>query len=160
MSLNKFPLTIVEWLRAKVMNNPRYLENLINTANYKAIEAKYQHYLNLQIAKYPPSKGGSLVDEDVLSVIAKQVKTHKESIEMFEKAGRKDLVDRENTELAILQSYMPEQIGEEEVKNKIAEIIKNNPQADFGTLMKLAMGELKGKADGGVVAKFVKGVLA
>jgi len=114
---------------------------------------------DLQIEKYPPSKGGSLVDADVLSVISKQVKTHKESIEMFEKAGRKDLVDREKSELAILQSYLPEQISDEEVRSKIKDLKSQNPQADFPTLIKLAMGELKGKADGGLVAKLVKEIL-
>ena len=52
MSTDKFPTTIVEWLRTKVLNNPKYLEDLINPTNYKAIENKYQHKLNLQIAEY------------------------------------------------------------------------------------------------------------
>lgn len=115
---------------------------------------------DLQIEKYPPSKGGppagGLTNADVLSVISKQVKTHKESIEMFEKAGRKDLVDREKSELGILQSYLPTQAGEEEIRSKIEDIRQKNPTADFGTLMKLAMGELRGKADGAVVSKIVK----
>lgn len=95
-------------------------------------------------------------DNDVLFVIAKQVKTHKESIEMFQKANRQDLVDRETAELKILQAYFPAQMSEEEVKTKIEEIKKNNPGADFGTLMKLSMVELKGKADGAIVARILK----
>lgn len=97
-----------------------------------------------------------LTDADVMTVVAKQVKTHNESIEMFEKGGRQDLVEREKAELAILQGYLPEQMSETEIRNKIVEIRKNNPQADFGTLMKLAMGEFRGKADGAAVARVVK----
>lgn len=108
---------------------------------------------NLQIEK---GKDYKLVDSDVLSVIAKQVKTHKESIEMFGKANRQDLVDREEAELKILQSYLPIQLSIEEIKEKIEEIKTANPGADFGTLMKLAMGELRGKADGMLVAKLVR----
>lgn len=52
-------------------------------------------------------------DNDVLNVISKQVKTHKESIEMFGKANRQDLVDRETAELKILQIYLPAQLSEE-----------------------------------------------
>lgn len=115
---------------------------------------------DLQIEKYPPSKGGppagGLTDADVLSVIAKQVKTHKESIEMFEKARRQDLVDRENAELVILQSYLPEQISEQDIRSKIADIRSKNPTADFGTMMKLAMGKLRGQADGALVVKLVR----
>ncbi|MDO8515474.1 MAG: GatB/YqeY domain-containing protein [bacterium] len=112
--------------------------------------------MNLQIEKYPPSVGGTLTDNDVLSIIAKQIKNHRESIEMFGKGGRQDLVDRETAELEILQSYMPQQLTEEEIKIKILEIKKANPEADFGTLMKLSMAELKGLADGNLVAGFVR----
>ena len=109
--------------------------------------------LNYQIDK---GKDYVVTDNDVLNVISKQVKTHKESIEMFEKAARKDLVDRETAELKILQTYLPAQMTEEETRNKIQEIKAQNPGADFGTLMKLAMTELRGKADGAIVAKWLK----
>ncbi len=97
-------------------------------------------------------------DNDVLNVISKQVKTHKESIEMFGKANRQDLVDRETAELKILQIYLPAQLSEEEVKNKINEIKSQNLSADFGTLMKLAMADLKGKADGGLISKLIRDI--
>lgn len=108
---------------------------------------------NLQIEK---GKDYVLTDNDLLNVISKQVKTHKESIEMFTAGKRQDLVDRETAELKILQNYLPTQLSEEEIKNKIAEIKKANSGADFGSLMKLAMGELRGKADGSLVAKWLK----
>lgn len=111
---------------------------------------------NLQIEKYPQGDRTNLTDPDVLSVIAKQVKTHKESIEMFTKANRQDLVDRENAELIILQSYLPAQMPEEEVKKVVDSVKQANAGADFPTLMKLSIAELKGKADGSLVAKLVK----
>lgn len=111
---------------------------------------------NFQIEKYPPSKGGTLTDKDVLSVIAKQVKTHKESIEMFKSAKRDDLVAKEEAELAILETYLPAQMGKEDVRKKVEEIKGQNPGADFGTLMRLVMAELRGKADGALVSRLVK----
>lgn len=98
-------------------------------------------------------------DSEVLGIIAKQIKTHKESIEMFAKAGRGDLVEKEEEELKILQSYLPAQMGEEEVRAKIRELVAANSQADFGTIMKLAMAKLQGKAEGAMVAKIVREVL-
>lgn len=111
---------------------------------------------NLEIEKYPPSKGGSLTEADVQSVVAKQVKTHKESIEMFEKAGRKDLVDKEKAELDILLSYLPAQMSEDEVRTKVQAVKAENPGADFGTLMKLSLARLQGGADGATVARILK----
>lgn len=108
---------------------------------------------NLQIEK---GKDYKLTDNDVLNVISKQVKTHKESIDMFTKGNRPDLVEREEAELKILQTYLPAQMSEDEVKSKVEAIKQANPGADFGTLMKLAMTELKGKADGATVAKMLQ----
>ncbi|OGG07680.1 hypothetical protein A2872_01830 [Candidatus Gottesmanbacteria bacterium RIFCSPHIGHO2_01_FULL_42_12] len=108
---------------------------------------------NLQIEK---GRDYVLVDDDLLLVINRQVKTHKESIEMFGKGGRQDLVDKESAELTILQSYLPKQMSEEEIKETVKEIKDQNPGADFGALMKLAMTQLKGKADGNIVSKYVR----
>lgn len=110
---------------------------------------------NLAIEK---GKDYVLTDADVLSVVKKQVKTHQESIDMFTKGNRNDLVEREKAELVILQAYLPAQMGEDEVKKKVTEVVKANAGADFGTLMKLVMAELKGAADGAMVAKLVKEV--
>lgn len=114
---------------------------------------------NLEMAKYPPSAGGTpptgLPDADVISVLQKSVKTHRESIEAFQKGGRQDLVDKENAELVLLQQYLPAQMGEEEIKKIVEEVIATG-LTDFGQVMKEAMGKLKGKADGGTVSKIVK----
>lgn len=117
---------------------------------------------NLGMAKYPPSAGGipasGLPDEDVVSVLQKQVKTHHESIEAFGKGNRQDLVEKETAELSILQKYLPEQMGEQEIK-KIVEEVKAGGLTDFGQVMKEVMAKVKGKADGNLVAKMVKETL-
>lgn len=111
---------------------------------------------NFQIEKYPPSKGGTLTDADVQSVIKKQVKTHQESVDMFEKANRPDLVSKETDQMKILQAYLPKGLGEDEVRKIVLKIKTANPDADFGQLMKLAMAELNGLADGSTVAQLLK----
>jgi uncharacterized protein YqeY len=108
---------------------------------------------NFQIEK---GKDYIATDNDILNVISKQVKTHTESIEMFTKAGRSDLVDRETAELEILKKYLPAQMSESDIKDRISDIRQKNPELDFGGLMKLVMNELRGKADGAVVARIVK----
>lgn len=115
---------------------------------------------NLEIDKYPPSIGGVLSEDDILSVILKQVKTHKESIEMFEKGGRDDLVFREKSQLEILEKYLPKQMNPEEIRIEIrnvkARLIRERGIVNFGILMGEAMKSLKGKTDGGLIAKIVE----
>lgn len=114
---------------------------------------------NFEIEKYPPATGGSLSDDDTTAVIKKQVKRHQESIEMFKKGNRDDLVVKEQAELVILQSYLPAQMGEEELKAIVKRVADNNVGKSFGEIMKLVMAETQGKADGGSVSKILKEVL-
>jgi uncharacterized protein len=115
---------------------------------------------NFEIDKYPPSSNQSLTDDDVLSVIAKQVKTHRESIDMFQKAGRTDLVEKETHQLTILEEFLPKQLSEEEVKTTVREIkakmMQEGKEVNFGMFMSEVMKVLRGKADGSVVSRFVK----
>jgi uncharacterized protein len=96
-------------------------------------------------------KGITLSDADILGVIAKEIKQRDESIEAYKQGHRQDLVDRESAELAILKTYMPQQLSHEEivseVKQVIAEVGAKSP-ADKGKVMPKLMAKLKGKADG------------
>jgi len=95
-----------------------------------------------------------LSDEDVLSVISRQVKQRKDSIEQFEKGNRADLVDAEKAELLILEKYLPTQMSEEE----IIAFVQSKPKPDVSIknqFMGGIMKELKGKADGMLVKKAI-----
>ncbi len=98
----------------------------------------------------------TLTDEDVVSVVAKQVKNHQDSITAFEKGNRPDLADKEGWELAVLKSYLPPPPTEDQVKSVIEEVLKDNQEADFGSVMKSVMSALKGQADGSLVARLVR----
>ena len=95
-----------------------------------------------------------LPDEDALAVIRRAVKQRKESIEQFLKGNRKDLADKEETELVILNAYLPQMMSREEVE-KIARAKKEElgvvDKSQQGKLMASIMQELKGKADGALV---------
>ena len=110
---------------------------------------------NLGIAKYGAQGEAGLTDQDILEVIKKQVKTRKESIEAFEKAKRNDLVDKEKKELEILSTFLPQELGDEELK-KILEPIAKTGEKNFGLLMKQAMAAVQGQADGGRVSAMLK----
>lgn len=106
-------------------------------------------------------KGGEarLSDEQVIEVLMKAAKQRKESIDQFKEGGRDDLVANEQKELEIIESYLPEMLSEQEIrdiaKQKIDELGAQN-MADMGKVMGVLMQELKGKAEGSVVSKVVK----
>jgi uncharacterized protein YqeY len=111
-------------------------------------------FLISQIQYADKEKGETLSDEDVLAVLAKQAKSRREAIEAFQVGGREDLVEKELKDLAIVESYLPEQLGEDEIRESIRGIIRDEEisgPSDMGRLMKSAMALLKGKADGKVV---------
>ena len=100
-----------------------------------------------------------LEDQEVISVITTQIKQRRESIEQYRQAGREDLAQTEESELQILQGYMPEQASEEEISNTLDEIIAEVGAAsmkDMGKVMKAAMAKLAGKAEGGAINAMVK----
>jgi len=96
-------------------------------------------------------------------VISSEIKKRKEAILEFEKGERKDLVKRETSEMKILQSYLPEQLPEAEIKKFAKEIIKKagaKEIKDMGKVMSELMPKLKGKAEGSLVSKIVKELLS
>ncbi len=118
--------------------------------------------LKSAITYYEIQKGGAgyeATDEDVLSVIQKEGKQRRDSIEEFKKANRQELVDKETEELEILQTYLPAQMSEDEVKRIIKQVIEQTGAksiADMGKVMGTLMPKVKGKADGNLVSKIVR----
>ena len=100
-----------------------------------------------------------LNEEEMISIISKQIKSRKESVVEFEKGNREDLVNQTKREIAILEKYMPKQMDEEEIIKVIDKIFKEvNPTSsnDTGMIMGKISGLLKGKADMGLVNSLVK----
>lgn len=108
-------------------------------------------------------KKSDLNDNDVITVLMRAVKSRKDSIIMYKQGGRQDLVDKESNEVEILQSYLPEQITEDEIKSVITEIITSSGASDIkdiGKVMGPAMAKLKGKADGKLVQHIARSLLS
>jgi hypothetical protein len=97
------------------------------------------------------AKMAELDDAGVVGVISKEIKQHRESIEAFKSGNRPELAAKEEAELAILQAYMPKQMGRDEiaglVKQAIAETGAQGPR-DKGKVMGKLMPQVRGKADG------------
>jgi len=98
-------------------------------------------------------------EEEELGLLNRQAKMRKESIEMFESAGRSDLVERETKQLEIINEYLPKQLSREEAEAIVDNEIKESGAAgakDIGKVMGPVMKELKGKFDGKIIQEIVK----
>lgn len=107
--------------------------------------------------------GRAMTPADEQDILLKAAKKRKEAIEEYGKVGRDDVAEKERAELAIIQEFLPQQLSEEQVEQKIRDIILEqgaSGSGDFARVMPAAMKELRGKADGALVQSIVKKLLA
>lgn len=112
---------------------------------------------NAQIAK-----GGPMDDADVLAVLNKQARQHRESIDAFRKGNRPDLLAREEAELAVLLEYLPQQMSRDEIAaaaRKVIEEVGARSPSEKGKVMSKLMPQLKGKAQGAEINAVVTELL-
>jgi len=103
-----------------------------------------------------------LSEADIISIIEKMNKQCRDSISQYESAGRQDLADVEKFEMAVLQTYMPKQLGEAEIKAAVGEAIATSGAAgpqDMGRVMGILKAKLAGRADMGKVSALIKAQL-
>jgi len=110
-----------------------------------------------------PKGQDALTPEQEIELLSQQAKQRRDSIEQFTNAGREDLADKESQELAIIETYLPEQVSDEEIEAVIDELIANSgatTMKDLGKVMGPAMKQLKRKADGKKIQELVKSKLS
>ena len=113
----------------------------------------------LQIEK---DKGITVEDDKIIEIIAKEVKGKKDALVDFEKAGRDDLIEQTNQEIAILQEYLPKQLSKEEIKIELEKVISDlgaTSMKDMGNVMKEAKARIGAGADGRTINEVVKELL-
>ena len=103
-----------------------------------------------------------LTDDQVIAVLRKEVKQRKETLAELADSSRDDLIEHTNAEIAVLQKYLPAELSEEEIRKVVQEIVDamDPEQRNMGSMMKAAMAQLKGKADGKVISAIVRELLA
>jgi uncharacterized protein YqeY len=118
--------------------------------------------INSLIKNAEIEKRGELTDDEIVQLLMKYAKQRREAIEMYEKGGRPDLVEKEKAELAVVESYLPEQLSEEELRQIVTQAIQElgaTSVKDMGAVMKAVMPKVKGRADGSTVNRIVKELL-
>lgn len=113
-------------------------------------------------AKTDPGAGGQIDEATEQKFLQKMMKQRRDSLEIFEKQGRQDLASKEKEEMAVIEKFLPKQLGEAELKEIIQKIITEtgaSSPADMGKVMGVASKQLAGKADGKTISTVVKDLL-
>ena len=103
-----------------------------------------------------------LADDDIIEIIAKQIKVKQSAMEDFKNGGRDDLADEAQAEVDLLKKYLPEQLTREELESIIKEVVAEvgaSSMKDMGKVMGMVNPKVKGKADGKTVSEIVKSLL-
>lgn len=157
--------TIFEQLLENTMNFEQLINDDLKEAMKSGDKLKLETLRSLRASVIEFNKNGTgkeLVEEDAQKILLQAAKKRKDAIDMYKQAGRQDLLEKEEAELAIIASYLPEQLTEDQVidilKGLIAQVGAEGPK-DMGKVMGLAMKELRGKADGTLVQQCLKSLL-
>lgn len=124
---------------AEALNALRYLLSLTRNAE---IDLKHE-----------------LSDEELVSLLQKEVKHRREAIEQFKTAGRLELVATEETQLTVLMQFLPKQMSKGEIETEVAKLVAMLPSKDLSTAMREIMPKFKGRADGKIVSDTVKAAI-
>jgi len=152
------------WLKTAKMSIDEKLQEDLKLAMKagKKDEVSTLRLLRANIKNARIQKREELDDNEIIEVLIKSAKTRKESIDLYEKGGRKDLVAKEKAELELISRYLPEQLSENQISIIISETITAlnlSSEKDIGRLMGAVMPKLKGKADGNVVQQLARSAL-
>jgi uncharacterized protein YqeY len=118
--------------------------------------------LNAALKNKQIDKRRQLTEEEVIETVRSLIKQRKDSIEQFAKGGRQDLVDKETAEVAVLETYLPQQLAREELEAMVRDAISQTSAQgarDMGKVMKALIPMVGGRADGKLVSELVKNAL-
>ncbi len=141
------------------------IQNDVKTAlkNGEKVKANTLRLVISKLKNKAIEVGSSLDDKQILQVIQKTAKQHKESIRMYKDGNREDLVEQEQAELDIVERYLPSMMSEEEVNIVVESIIQETgatTMADFGKVMPQVMKKGAGKIDGSIAQSILKSKLS
>ena len=129
-----------------------------------AVKSSTVNFLRAQLKNVRIEKRSeTLEDKDVVAVIKKQIKQRQDSIEQYEKGGRRDLADKETAEMAILKTYLPEELSGEVLQQLVDQAVAETgaqSMKDMGNVIKSVAAKAQGKADNRVISELVKKALS
>jgi uncharacterized protein YqeY len=139
--IKKLKTDLTTYLKAKDMEKLNVVRGILNEINIRDMK-------NIKIN-----------DEEIIKVLRSEIKKRKESIESFEKGGRQDLIEKEKKEISVIKQYLPAEMSDEELFNKVKAIADAFVDKNFGIVMKATIIAINGQADGKRISTLVKKAL-
>lgn len=131
------------------------INNALKAGN--KVELQALRFVMSQIKYEEIARKKELTDEEVISLMQKEVKKRREAIEMFKKGNRTDLVSEEEAQIKVIQKYLPQQLSEEEIGKIVDAILAASPdERNMGKIIGMVIGKAKGRTEGSTIAKLVK----
>ncbi len=130
-------------------------KDILRVSTLRMINASIK---DLEISRRP-SNSNQIKDEDIIQILSKMIKQRREAAVTFEKGGRKDLQDKENEEIKIIEGFMPTQLSDEETHEIVNDILNENDfkeMRDMGSAMSILKEKFSGKMNLGLASKIVK----
>lgn len=142
----------------------KLLEDLKDAMKTKNVNKKNAvQMVRTAILQIEKDKGIEVSDEQILGIVAKEVKTRKDAIAEYEQANREDLIEKANEEIKALEEYLPKQLTDEELVTEVKKVIEKlnaTSMKDMGPVMKEAKSTIGAQADGKRINEVVKSLLA
>ena len=146
------------------MLKEKLLEDLKDATKTKNVNKKNAvQMVRTAILQIEKDKGIEVSDEQILGIVAKEVKTRKDAIAEYEQANREDLIEKANEEIKALEEYLPKQLTDEELVTEVKKVIEKlnaTSMKDMGPVMKEAKATIGAQADGKRINEVVKSLLA
>ena len=146
------------------MLKEKLLEDLKDAMKTKNVNKKNAvQMVRTAILQIEKDKGIEVSDEQILGIVAKEVKTRKDAITEYEQANREDLIEKANEEIKALEEYIPKQLTDEELVAEVKKVIEKlnaTSMKDMGPVMKEAKATIGAQADGKRINEVVKSLLA
>ncbi len=130
-------------------------KDILRVSTLRMINASIK---DLEISRRP-SNSNQIKDEDIIQILSKMIKQRREAAVTYEKGGRKDLQDKENEEIKIIEEFMPNQLSDEETHEIVNDILNENDfkeMRDMGSAMSILKEKFSGKMNLGLASKIVK----
>lgn len=145
-------------LKEKLLEDLKYAMKTKNVNKKNAVQM-----VRTAILQIEKDKGIEVSDEQILGIVAKEVKTRKDAIAEYEQANREDLIEKANEEIKALEEYLPKQLTDEELVAEVKKVIEKlnaTSMKDMGPVMKEAKATIGAQADGKRINEVVKSLLA
>jgi len=139
--IEKLKEDLKKYMRARDMVSLNVVRGILNEINIREMK-------NIKIN-----------DEEIVKVLRSEIKKRKEAIENFTKAARQDLIDKEQNEIKVIEQYLPAEMTDEQLIEKVKEAVAAAADKSFGAVMKAAIAAVNGQADGKRISAAVKKVL-